>query len=60
MKMMVLETSVEGAFAEHSMAKTAYAGVSSYGWLNNTWSYNALGSFGSMISRSTVLVFFGT
>ena len=42
-----LETSVEGAFAEQSKAKTAYAGVSSYGWLNDTWSYNALGSFGS-------------
>jgi len=42
-----LETSVEGAFAEQSKAKTAYVGVSSYGWLNTTWSYNALGSFGS-------------
>ena len=42
-----LETSVEGAFAEQSKAKTAYVGISSYGWLNDTWSYNALGSFGS-------------
>ena len=41
-----LETSVEGAFAEESSASTNFAGVASYGWLNNNWSYNALGSVG--------------
>jgi len=42
-----LETSVEGAFAEESLASTTFAGIASYGWLNNDWSYNALGSVGS-------------
>ena len=44
-----LETSVEGAFAEESLASTDFAGVASYGWLNNNWSYNALGSVGSTV-----------
>lgn len=42
-----LETSVEGAFAEESKATTTFTGISGYGWLNNIWSYNALGSVGS-------------
>ena len=42
-----LETSVEGAFAEESLASTTFAGMASYGWLNSNWSYNALGSLGS-------------
>ena len=42
-----LATSVEGAFAETSKANTTFAGISSYGWLNSDWSYNALGSVGS-------------
>jgi hypothetical protein len=42
-----LETSVEGAFAEDAKSNTTFAGISSYGWLNNNWSYNALGSIGS-------------
>ena len=42
-----LETSVEGAFAEESQARTTFAGVSSYGWLGKKWSYNALASYGS-------------
>ena len=42
-----LATSVEGAFAETSKANTTFAGISSYGWLNRDWSYNALGSVGS-------------
>ena len=42
-----LATSVEGAFAETSKANTTFAGISSYGWLNSEWSYNALGSVGS-------------
>lgn len=42
-----LATSVEGAFAETSKANTTFAGISSYGWLNSGWSYNALGSVGS-------------
>ena len=41
-----LETSVEGAFAEDSLASTTFAGLASYGWLNSSWSYNALGSAG--------------
>jgi subtilisin family serine protease len=42
-----LETSVEGAFAEDSSASTTFSGISGYGWLNDVWSYNALGSVGS-------------
>ena len=44
-----LETSVEGAFAEESLASTNFVGLASYGWLNNNWSYNALGSVGSTV-----------
>lgn len=42
-----LETSVEGAFAEQSLAETTFAGFTSYGAFNNNWSYNAIGSVGS-------------
>jgi hypothetical protein len=42
-----LETSIEGAFAEDSKSSTTFFGMSSYGWLNNKWSYNMLGSIGS-------------
>ena len=42
-----METSVEGAFAEDSSASTTFSGISGYGWLNDVWSYNALGSVGS-------------
>ena len=37
---------MEGAFAEEANANTTFVGVSSYGWLDNTWSYNAMASFG--------------
>ena len=39
-----LETSVSGAFAEQSTASTTFTGISSYGWLSDNWSYNALGT----------------
>ena len=42
-----LETSINGAFAEQSTANTTFTGISSYGWLFNDWSYNALGTLAS-------------
>ena len=42
-----LETSINGAFAEQSTANTTFTGISSYGWLSNDWSYNALGTLAS-------------
>jgi hypothetical protein len=48
MKMVdFLETSINGAFAEQSTANTTFTGISSYGWLSNDWSYNALGTLAS-------------
>ncbi len=41
-----LQTSINGAFAESSEANTTFLGVSSFGWLDKTWSYNAIGSWG--------------
>ena len=41
-----LETSINGAFAEQSNANTTFTGISSYGWISNDWSYNALGTLG--------------
>ncbi len=41
-----LETSINGAFAEQSTANTTFTGISSYGWISNDWSYNALGTLG--------------
>ena len=42
-----LETSINGAFAEQSIANTTFTGISSHGWLSNDWSYNALGTIAS-------------
>ena len=42
-----LETSINGAFAEQSTANTTFTGISSYGWLSDYWSYNALGTIAS-------------
>ena len=42
-----LETSINGAFAQESQANTTFTGISSYGWINDNWSYNTLGSIAS-------------
>ena len=42
-----LETSISGAFAERSLAKTNYIGTRSRGWVNSDWSYNSIFTFGN-------------
>jgi subtilase-type serine protease len=41
-----LETSIEGAFAEKSIANTRFAGLSARGKLPGRWLYNVMGTFG--------------
>ena len=41
-----LESSLEGAIADSSKTNTNFLGMSSYGWINNNWSFNSIVSLG--------------